>query len=261
MKAAQKENMTMTDIDGGKPQGKPETIRRIRLGDLQKVLRHRYRKNGCTVTEDDAGRDDLYQSLLVVSMGDGHERKMRNAIAVWAPWMGADEAQRLIDSINQTPGYMRKIKKRQLGEKLNLQNWEREQYGIRTIAPVDMTDEQLKEQRKAKDRARKWRKRRAAKKKDRKAWLANCLTTLKPWERDGIGRRQWERRRAAARAAEMSQVHVASGSAIKLNKGRKDLRHSVLGESQQRGLSRRRLARGRGAALRREQVGRKAARG
>jgi hypothetical protein len=55
-----------------------ETIRRLRLGDLQKILRHRYRKNGYKVTDDDAGRDDLYQLLLVVSLGDGHERKMKN---------------------------------------------------------------------------------------------------------------------------------------------------------------------------------------
>jgi hypothetical protein len=40
-----------------------ETIRRLRLGDLQKILRHRYRKNGYKVTDNDAGRDDLYQLL------------------------------------------------------------------------------------------------------------------------------------------------------------------------------------------------------
>ena len=109
------------------------------------------------MTDDDAGREDLYELLLTISLGDGHERKMKNAIEVWAPWMGADEARQLIDNVNRTPDYLRKITARRMGEKLNVQNWERERLGLRTIAPVDMTPEQLREQRKAKDRACKWR--------------------------------------------------------------------------------------------------------
>jgi hypothetical protein len=216
---------------------KAETIRRLRLGDLKRVYRSRY---GHTLPDDDAGRADLYELLLVISLGDGHQRKMKNAIEIWAPWMGADEARQLVDNINRTPDHLRRVSAGKMGEKLNLQNWERERLGVRTIAPVDMTPEQLKVQRKAKDRDRKWRERRAAQKKPREAWLANCLSRTKPWERQGIKRRQWERNRAAKRAAEMAQVHDAGVSAIKLTTSAEQLASCV--ESQGRGKPRKRVA-------------------
>lgn len=188
-----------------------ETIRRLRLGDLEKLMRHRYRKNGYVLTADDAGREDLYDLLLPISLGQGHERKMKNAIGLWAPWMSASEALETIDMINRTPDYLRKPNARILGERMRLTNHDREAWGIRTIAPIDMTPEQLKERRKAKDSERKWRKRRAAKKEPREAYLANSLSRLKPWARQGISRRTWERRRAS-----VTQLPDASVSAIKL---------------------------------------------
>ena len=195
-----------------------EITRRIRLGDLQRLLRHRYRRNDCQLTDCDAGREDLYELLLPISLGQGHARKMRNAIEIWAPWMSAEEADELIHRVNRTPDYLRKPKKRILGERMSLTDLERTALGIRTIAPIDMTDEQLKERRKAKDAERKWRKRRAARVKERNAWLANCLSNLKPWKRQGISRRTWERRRKAAALA-VTQVPVAGVSAIKINIG------------------------------------------
>ena len=73
-----------------------ETIRRLRLGDLQKVLRWRY---GPTLPDDDAGRDDLRLLLQTISMGQGDWTKLKNAIEVWAPWMNAGEALQLIDEV------------------------------------------------------------------------------------------------------------------------------------------------------------------
>ena len=43
-----------------------EIIRRLRLGDLQKFLRFRY---GHTLPDDDAGREDLHELLLPISLG------------------------------------------------------------------------------------------------------------------------------------------------------------------------------------------------
>ena len=211
--------MMKKDFDTKGVKRKPaddETIRRIRLGDIQRILRHRYRNNGCVLTDDDAGRDDLYQLLLPISLGQGHVRKMENAIQIWAPWMSAHEASELIDNINRTPDSVRKPNKRILGERMNLPSCERDALGVRTIAPVDMTDEQLEERRKAKDAERKWRKRRAAKMKPREAWLVNCLSRTQPWKKAGVSRRTWERRRAKQRT-KVSQVGVAGVSAIKLN--------------------------------------------
>ena len=172
--------------------GKDETIRRIRLGDIQRFLRHRY---GYTLPPDDAGREDLYELLLPISLGQGDWRKMKNVIEIWAPWMDAGEALEFIDRVNRTPDYMRKPNARILGEKLRLLNQEREALGIRTILPIDMTEEQLQEQRKAKKRVRDERRRRKAGRKTRETYLANSLTRLKPWEAEGISRRTWFRKR------------------------------------------------------------------
>lgn len=56
---------------------KSETMRRLRLGDVQKVLQHRY---GHTLPDDDAGREDLRELLLPISLGPEAGRKMENAI-------------------------------------------------------------------------------------------------------------------------------------------------------------------------------------
>jgi hypothetical protein len=175
-------------------------IRRQRLGDLKKVVRWRY---GHTVPDDDAGREDLRELLLPISLGPEAGRKMENAIEVWAPWMNAAEAGQLMDEINRTPSYLRKPTGRELGQRLGITNQEREGLGLRTIRPIDMTDEQLMEQRRAKDRARKWRQRRAKDRKPRDAYLANSLNKLQPWKTEGISRRTWFRKRAKRRATDL----------------------------------------------------------
>jgi hypothetical protein len=168
-------------------------IRRLRLGDMQKVLRSRY---GITLPDDDAGRDDLRELLLPVSLGHHAARKMQNTVQIWAPWMNADEAGQLLDSIERTPEFQRKPTSRELGERLRITNQERESLGLRTIAPVDMTARQLRERRKEKARVREWQRRRAKGSKPRDAWLANAKTRLQPWKAKGISRRTWYRNRA-----------------------------------------------------------------
>jgi hypothetical protein len=133
---------------------------------------------------------------------------MVKAIEVWAPWLNPDEAQQLIDRINRSPIHERKPTKRTLGKRLRLLNQEREALGIRTIAPTDTTDEQMAEQRKAKDRARKERRRRKAGSKAREAYIANSLSKKQPWLSEKISRAQWYRKQKKA--------HETGPSAIKL---------------------------------------------
>ena len=197
-----------------------ERIRRVRLGDLQRHLRSRY---GSVLPDDNSGRDDLFELLLPISLGQGHTRKMKNAIEIWAPWMSDGEAQELLDRINRTPDYLRKPNARILGERLRLLNHERDRAGIRTIKPADMTDEQLKEQRKTKERARKWRKRRRAGRKPREAYLANSREKLRPWEKQNQSRATWYRNRAKLRETDRE----TGVSAIKLSIERNNLSHLV----------------------------------
>jgi hypothetical protein len=115
-----------------------EMIRRLRLGNLRKLLRDR---NGPILPDDDAGREYLIELLLPISVGPNADVKMPNAIAVWAPWMQQKEAQAIIDQINLTPIYHRKPNARTLGERLRVTNWERERLKLWTIAPCDVGDE------------------------------------------------------------------------------------------------------------------------
>jgi hypothetical protein len=190
---------------------KTEVMRRLRLGDLQKVLRNHY---GHTLPDDDAGREDLFELLLIASLGPEGERKMVNTIEVNAPWVGADEAGQLIDQINRIPAYQRKRTARELGERLRVTNHEREILKLKTIKPFDMTDKQLKDQRRAKERARKKRQRLAKGGKPREKALAR----QKPWKAEGVHRATWFRRRkgGATNSSSKQKSHATNSSAIKL---------------------------------------------
>ena len=173
---------------------KAETLRRLRVGDLRRIYRHRY---GAVLPDDDAGRDDLTLILFSISLSPkAAAEKMRHEVEVNAPWMPATHAGQLIDLILKMPACERELSGRQLGERLRLTNCEREWLKAWRIAPVDMTAAQLAEQRKGKKLARDRARRRQAGVVTREAYLAKSLTKQKPWEAEGICRRTWERRRA-----------------------------------------------------------------
>jgi hypothetical protein len=171
----------------------PEMLRRLRVGDVKRHLRYRY---GATLPDDDAGREDLFEFLLPVSLRlKSPTRIMANLIETWAPWMTGAEAAGFIEQIEQVPPALRNRTAQDLGRRLNVTNAEREWLRLWTIAAVDMTEEQMGEQRKAKKRARDRRRRRAAGSEPRALYLANSLSRKKPWEIEGISRRTWERHR------------------------------------------------------------------
>ena len=170
-----------------------EMIRRLRLGDLRKLLRDRY---GPVLPDDDAGREDLRELLLPISVGPHASQKMPNAIDIWAPWMPPAEATQLIDDINRTPIWQRKPTADQLGERQGLMNGQRERLKLWTIAACNMDQAQALEWRKAKDRARKRRRRQLLGSVSRAAYLAqHAISKTKPWAAEEISRRTWYRRR------------------------------------------------------------------
>jgi hypothetical protein len=84
--------------------GKWETVRRLRYGDVLKLIRYRYGTGGCP--DDDAGRPDLMELLFLASMAPAEaEKKVRHAIELYAPWMQADEVESLIQHLSVTPDY------------------------------------------------------------------------------------------------------------------------------------------------------------
>lgn len=166
----------------------PETLRRLRLGDLRRCFRHRY---GYALPNDDAGRTDLYELLLPVSLGPTSTRIMANVIEVQAPWLSKAQAKALIERILAKPTRARWPSGKTLGQRLNLTNAERERLRLWTIHPADMTAAEMAEWRKAKKRARDERRRRQRGAKVRAASLAKT----NPWQAEGISRATWFRRR------------------------------------------------------------------
>ena len=70
---------------------KYETLRRLRFGDLRRLLQHRW---GYVLPDDDAGRGDLWLLVTNCSLAAAEpEKKMAHVIEVWAPWMTPDELQ------------------------------------------------------------------------------------------------------------------------------------------------------------------------
>ena len=126
-------------------------VRRLRYGALLKLFRHRY---GYEFPDDDAGRDDLFVlALCVVSLApSATDKKMAHVIDVWAPWMPDWERDMLVEHVNRLTIYERMPAAQVLGERVNLTNAERERLRLWPIKPVDMTVEQLMEQRKVKRR-------------------------------------------------------------------------------------------------------------
>jgi hypothetical protein len=170
-------------------------IRRLRLGNLRKLLRDRC---GYQLPDDDAGREYLYELLLPISVSPHADIKMPNAIEIWAPWMKTEEAGQLVDQINRTPIRQRKPNAKELGKRLRVINGERERLKLWTIAPFNMNKWEMLAHRRAKARERMRRLRQLRGSRSRAAWLANSLTRKKPWEKEGISRRTWERRRRDA---------------------------------------------------------------
>src|SRR5262249_1486959 len=117
--------------------GRSERIRRVRLGDLRRLLMHRYR--GPVLSDDDAARDDLRELLLPISLGPDPRKRMPHAISLWAPWMPQNEIDRLVEDIERTEPKERKRTAKDLGERMNLTNAERERFRLWTIAAFDMT--------------------------------------------------------------------------------------------------------------------------
>jgi hypothetical protein len=194
-----------------KPKTKPETMRRLRLGNLRVLLRWRC---GPELPDDDAGREYLYELLLPISLGPESDLKMQNVIEVWAPWMDAKERFDLVSAIQRTPGYVRKITGKALGERLRVTSEERERLRLWTIAACDVTDEERAIQQRTKKRAKDKRRRRQAGMNTRAEYLAISVSQRKPWEAFGISRRTWYRQLGTGlhpRGTGLRQVKLLKG--------------------------------------------------
>jgi hypothetical protein len=187
----------MSEIARPADAGKWEVLRRLRYGDVLKLIRFRY---GANPPDDDAARPDVMELLFLASMAPtGWEEKVRHAIELYAPWMPTDEVESFIQHLSVTPHYQKLRTAEELGRVLNLTNADRERLKLWRIKPVDMTDEELAKQSKDRERNRRTAKRRLAGIPTRETRRVQFESSQKPWEALGIHRRTWERRRAAVK--------------------------------------------------------------
>jgi hypothetical protein len=99
---------------------------------------------------------------------------------------------------------------KRLGKILKLTNTERERFRLWTIAPCDITPEQLAEQRKEKARAREQQRRRKQGSMPRQIYLAKVAK--KVWEVEGISRRTWFRRKRTHYTRSAPTAETGSGT-------------------------------------------------
>jgi hypothetical protein len=175
---------------------KADGFRRARLGQVRCVLRRRY---GDTLPDDDAGRDDLHELLLLNSLHPTHPvEQMWCEIEVWAPWMSEEEGSEMIDNVLKLPVQRRWRNKKALGERLRLTLVERQRAKAHSIHPVGLTEEEMKERAKQHAKWIRMAKRRVKGATPRQEWLERNPTARKaPWKALGISKATYYRRVAA----------------------------------------------------------------
>jgi hypothetical protein len=169
-----------------RPPKPPFSRSALRVRELERLYRLRY---GRHLPDDDAGRDDLELASNQIARVD----TCIQWAAKWAPWMASDEATALAEQIAVDPQW---LKARPLGERLGLTDSERTRLDIRTIRPIDLTDEALVERSRQKDRERRARERQRA-----RAAKSAPASQTKPWEAEGIDRATWYRHLQKAKSA------------------------------------------------------------
>ncbi len=156
----------------------------LRLAEMERLFAHRY---GCTLPDDDAGRDDLELALHhIAGAGIDVAHRCVSWARLWAPWMSKDAAKALAEQVIASLLHFRAAP---LGRRLRLTKAERAVLKIRTIRAIDATEAPAQRKRRL-DRDRKAKQRAEA-----RAARPEPISRTKPWEAEGISRRTWYRRK------------------------------------------------------------------
>jgi hypothetical protein len=124
----------------------------------------------------------------------GAEKKVRNCIELYAPWMQAEEVEAIVEHLAIIPDYQKAKTTEELGKAVHLINNERERLKLWSMKPCDVTEDEFGEQSKARSRHRREVKRRQQGVRSRSEYLAEVKAKPKPWDGTGLSRWQWYRR-------------------------------------------------------------------
>ena len=110
----------------------------------------------------------------------------------------------MVDNVVRLPVRSRMAGKVALGKRLNLTDWERGTARAFSIMPVDVSEEELRERAKERDRLRKTIKRREERIKLRRIYEGEAASRTEPWKALGISRATYYRRRVSGDLRETS---------------------------------------------------------
>jgi hypothetical protein len=175
---------------GGRKRRSPMQLLTLRLHDLSILFRSRY---GCPLPNDDAGRDDLVIALHHLACLPHPQKAITGWLEMWAPWLTLKEQKNLIGDIITNP---QRWKADALAWRLRLTMEQRTMLGITTIGAIDQNKAARTKRRRALDRQRKEKQRRAKGIKPRSDYEKQSISKTKPWLAEGISRASWYRRRA-----------------------------------------------------------------
>lgn len=170
----------------------------MRMREIEAIITSRH---GSVLPETDDA--DLYIEAAAFSLSG---QDMPSWCRKWAPWAGPE----IIDPIVAKASKRRRMMRADgVAGLLMVTMSERRRLGLKTIGACDMSkDDRLalaRERKRARDRKRMEEKRAGENRKDRKSYEAQSLSTLKPWEAEGISRPTWYRRQ---RETSVSRVEV-----------------------------------------------------
>jgi hypothetical protein len=166
-----------------------EIVRRQRVHHLNRLFSLRYGGSAETwqFENDDAGFEDL---KILAHHYCLNPWALPRIIKLRAPWADVEE---ILQEISEQP---KRFTAKDLGVLVGLSGYEWRQYGIRTITPIDMSDDEIRNYIRVRRNGKRIKKRREAGMVTRAEYLeANNLSKTKPWEAERISRSTWERRR------------------------------------------------------------------
>ena len=166
---------------------KSETLRRLKLGDVHRLIRHRF--NRATLPNTDQARVFLTWLLLLASLAPQPRKAMKYQIEVWAEWAEHElEPGGLADLILQEPTEARwkSATPTKLGNGLRftVTEWSLPWLRTKQIRPYDVDAETLAELRRDQRNAAQRERRRSRGVKPQ----AQSLSRTKPWEATNVSR-------------------------------------------------------------------------
>src|SRR5438552_4744026 len=179
----------------------PVNLTTVRLREIERIIVLRYSSILPATKEADPFLIEVARLLrrnLEVRKGLPTSEEVYDRLATWAErWAHFTPAEHLREITDRTMADPWSATADSLGCSFRLTDKDRSYLRVTTIGSCDVTKEERAVRRKLRkrerDRKRAEQRRREQGMQTRAAYLANSLSTVRPWEAEGISRRTWQR--------------------------------------------------------------------